>query len=143
MADQNEDSKPGVQQNPVIEKNVNRYLGASILVFLSVLAVVVLVATAIAAFETIIRDVPRLWQPADEYNSLQRVIESILLVAIAAELALLLLFHRTSAAVEVVIFIIARKMVNPTISSFDLLAGALALAGLIVVRHYYLTGEEN
>jgi hypothetical protein len=58
-------------------------------------------------------------------------------------LGLLLLFHRTSAAVEVVIFIIARKMVNPTISALDLLLGAAALAGLIIVRFYYLPGETK
>jgi len=36
-----------------------------------------------------------------------------LLVAIAAELALLFLFHRTSAVIEVLVFVIARKMVTP------------------------------
>jgi hypothetical protein len=143
LADHEEKKETGVRQNPVIEQSVNRYLGSAILVFLSALAVVVLAAAAITAFDTIVRDFPKLWQPTDEYNSLQRIIENILLVAIAAELALLLLFHRPSAAVEVVIFIIARKMVNPTISSFDLLAGALALAGLIVVRFYYLKGDES
>jgi hypothetical protein len=49
-------------------------------------------------------------------------------VAIAAELALLFLFHRTSAAREVLIFIIARKMVTPGLSGLELLAGIAALA---------------
>jgi hypothetical protein len=132
-----------VRHNPILERFVNRYLGNAILLFLSALSVIVVAAAAITAYETIVRDFPLLWQPTNEYDSLQRIIENILLVAIAAELGLLLLFHRTSAAVEIVIFIIARKMVNPTISSLDLLAGALALAGLIVVRHYYLSNENK
>ncbi|HEY7183812.1 MAG TPA: hypothetical protein VIC84_20440 [Blastocatellia bacterium] len=139
---QNEDDLPPAQ-HPDIERPINRYFGRGILLFLASLSVVMLVAAAIAALDTVIREFPRLWQPTDEYAALQRIIENILLVAIAAELALLLLSHRTSAAVEVVIFIIARKMVNPTISAVDLLLGAAALAGLIVVRHYYLAGETR
>jgi len=111
--------------------------------FLSGLSVVVLAAAAIAAFDTVVRDFPKLWQSSDEYSALQRIVENILLVAITAELGLLLLFHRTTAAVEVVIFIIARKMVNPMVSALDLLLGASALAGLIVVRFYYLRGEAK
>jgi len=135
--------EPEVKQHPAIERSVNTYLGNTILLFLSALSVLVLVAAAIAAFDTVVRDFPKLWQGIDEYSALQRIVENILLVAITAELALLLLFHRTSAAVEVVIFIIARKMVNPMISALDLLLGAAALAGLIAVRFYYLRGEPK
>jgi hypothetical protein len=34
-------------------------------------------------------------------------------------------------------------MVNPTISALDLLLGATALAGLIIVRFYYLSSESK
>ena len=141
--DRRDDDESGVKQHPVIERSINTYLGNTILLFLSALSVVVLVAAAIAAFDTVVRDFPKLWQNTDEYSALQRIVENILLVAITAELGLLLLFHRTSAAVEVVIFIIARKMVNPMISALDLLLGAAALAGLIIVRFYYLRGEPK
>ena len=143
MADQKNLHDPAVKQHPIIEESLNRYLGRTILLFLSALSLVVLVAAAITAFDTVVRDFPRLWQPTDEYSALQRIIENILLVAITAELALLLLFHKTAAAVEVVIFIIARKMVNPTISALDLVLGATALAGLIIVRFYYLPNESK
>jgi hypothetical protein len=84
-----------------------------------------------------------LWRQASEYDALYQIIQSILLVAIAAELALLLLFHRTSAAIEVLIFVIARKMVTPGLSGFELLLGAVALGGLIVVRFYYIAGRRD
>ena len=142
MADR-ANKNPAVEQHPVIERSLNKYLGQTILLFLSALSLLVLVAAAITAFDTIVRDFPRLWQPTDEYSALQHIIENILLVAISAELSLLLLFHKTAAAVEVVIFIIARKMVNPTISALDLLLGAAALAGLIIVRFYYLPSEPK
>lgn len=142
-SDRKDEDESEVKQHPVIERSINTYLGNTILLFLSGLSVVVLVAAAVAAFDTVVRDFPKLWQNIDEYSVLQRIVENILLVAITAELGLLLLFHRTTAAVEVVIFIIARKMVNPMISALDLLLGAAALAGLIVVRFYYLRGEAK
>ena len=125
------------------ESFLDRHLGNGVHLFLSLLAILILVAAAIATVEIVIRDFPMLWRQASEYDALHQIIQSILLVAIAAELALLLLFHRTSAAIEVLIFVIARKMVTPGISGFELLLGTAALAGLIVVRFYYLTGRRN
>jgi hypothetical protein len=61
------------------------------------------------------------------------LIEDILLIAIAAELALSLPFHRATAAVEAVILIFARRMVAPNIASLDSLLGAAGFAGLIIV----------
>lgn len=126
-----------------VERLFDRYLGNSIHVFLSVLALLILCAALITTYDTVVRGFPRLWQPVNEYSALQQIIENILLIAIAAELGLLLLFHRTSAAVEVVVFIIARKMVTPGVSSLDLLLGAAALAGLIIVRFYYIPGRPK
>ena len=66
-----------------------------------------------------------------------------LLIGIAAELALLLLFHRTSAAIEVIVFVIARKLIEPESTSVDVILGCAALAGLVIVRHYYLPGRAK
>ena len=125
------------------ETFLDRHLGNGIHLFLSLLAILILIAAVIATVEIVIRDFPLLWRQASEYDALYRIIQNILLVAIAAELALLLLFHRTSAAVEVLIFVIARKMVTPGLSSFELLLGTAALAGLIVVRFYYVPGKRG
>jgi hypothetical protein len=80
-----------------------------------------------------------------EVRSPDRIWEGghVLLVAIAAELALLFLFHRTSAAVEVLIFVIARKMVAPGISGVELLAGVAALAALVAIRFYFIPRTEG
>lgn len=94
MVNQKEKDETGVKQNPKIERSINAYLGNTVLLFLALLSIVVLVAAAITAFDTVVRDFPKLWQPMDEYSALQGIIENILLVAIAAELSLLLLFHK-------------------------------------------------
>ena len=125
------------------ESFLDRHLGNAVHLFLSLLAILILGAAAIATVEIVIRDFPQLWRQANEYDAMHQIIQNILLVAIAGELALLLLFHRTSAAIEVLIFVIARKMVTPGISGFELLLGTAALAGLIVVRYYYFTRSRD
>lgn len=135
-------SKAGGEETP-FERVINRYVGDAIHLFLSLMAVVVLVASALAAYDTIVRDIPQLLAPTDAYKVLQRIIENILLIAIACELGLLLLLHRTSAAVEVIIFIIARKIIDPEVTSLDVLLGVAALAGLLVVRYYFVPGSRK
>lgn len=125
------------------ESFLDRHLGNGIHLFLSLLAILILAAALIATFQIVVRDFPPLWRQASEYDALYKIIQNILLVAIASELALLLLFHRTSAAIEVLIFVIARKMVTPGLSSFELLVGTAAFAALIVVRFYYLNGGRK
>ncbi len=143
MSDRKAQNEVGIGEEPPIERVLNRYGGDLIHLFLTLLALVILAAAAVAAFETVVREFPKLWQPTDEYKALQHIIENILLVAIAAELGLLLLYHRTSAAVEVIIFVIARKIVAPDITAVELLLSVAALAGLLVVRFYFLPGKPK
>jgi uncharacterized membrane protein (DUF373 family) len=135
------DARTGSETAP--ERFLDRYLGNTVHLFLSFLAILILVAAGIATIEIILRDFPMLWRHPSEYDALHQIIQNVLLVAIAAELALLFLFHRTSAAIEVLIFIIARKMVVAGISGFDLLAGVAALAGLVVVRFYFVPTKDH
>jgi len=128
----------GEHEHTKIEQLFDVYISNGIHVFLSLLAALVFVAAVIATFDVIVRDFPKLWHPANEYDVLHTVLQKVLLVAITAELGLLLLYHRTTAAVEVVIFVIARRLVAAEITGLDLLLGAVALAGLIVIRFYYL-----
>lgn len=125
------------------ERFLDRHLGNAVHLFLSCLAILILIVAAIGTVVIIIRDVPMLWRQTSEYDALHQIIQDVLLVAIAAELALLFLFHRTSAAVEVLIFVIARKMVIAGISGLDLLAGVAALAGLVAIRFYFIAPKEQ
>lgn len=143
MGERQDKTETGVGEETKVERVFNRYVGDAIHIFLSVLAVVILAAAAIAAFEMLRTDIPKLWQPAGGYKELQQVISNILLIAIAAELGLLLLFHRTSAAVEVIIFVIARKIVSPDTSAVELLLSIVALSGLLIVRFYFLPGKPK
>lgn len=143
MGESREQTDSGTGEVTPAEQILNRYVGNTIHMFLSVLAVLLLIAAAIMTFEMVVRDFPKLWQPTDEYKALQLIVSDILLIAIAAELGLLLLYHRTSAAVEVIIFVIARKTVSPDTSALELLMSVAALVGLLVARFYYLPGKPK
>jgi hypothetical protein len=126
-----------------LESAINHFGGKSIHLLLSVLALIVMAAALIGAGEMIFTGFPRLWSGGNEYQNLHQFLQDILLVAIAGELALLLLFHRTSAAIEVVLFVIARRMVATDVTALDLLLGSLALAVLLAVRFYFLPGKPT
>ena len=144
MAERLKADEVGTGEETRVERAVGNYLGVAIHLFLSALAVLLLIAAGIAAFDTVVRDFPALISPAaDEYVALQKIIENLLLIAIAAEFAFLLLFHRISAAVEVMVFVIARKTVNHDITALDLLLCTAAIAGLIVLRFYYVPGKTT
>jgi hypothetical protein len=129
---------------PALEVFLDRYVGNGIHLFLSLLAIVIVVAAAIALVDVLIRDFPQLWQrTGNEYDVLHHVIQSILLVAIAGELGLLLLFHRAGAAIEVIIFVVARKMVTPDISGVELLLGSASLIGLVAARRYFIREKKD
>ena len=142
--DEPDEKETGTGEETAVETTISNGIAVVVHLFLSALAVVLLVAAAIAAYDTVVNEFPKLLQrPQNEYAVLQQIIANILLVAIAAEFALLLLFHRMSAAVEVVVFVVARKTVQPDISALDLLLCAAAIAGLIVIRYYYLPGKTT
>jgi hypothetical protein len=126
-----------------LESRLNRSVGNYVHLFLSVLAVVVVLAALVGAAEMVYHGFPRLWSGDNEYRTLHQLLQDILLVAIAGELALLLLFHRTSAAIEVVLFVIARRMVATDVTALDLLLGSVALAVLLAVRFYFLPGKPR
>lgn len=125
------------------ESRLNHIVGNYVHLFLSVLAVVVLAGALVAAIEMIYYGFPSLWHGNNEYQNLHQLLQNMLLVAIAGELALLLLFHRTSAAIEVVLFVIARRLVATDVTALDLLVGSLALAVLVAVRVYFLPGRPK
>jgi hypothetical protein len=121
------------------ERALNVWASNAIHVFLSLLAVTALAAAAIASVHMVARDIPALWRATgDTAQLLHGFVQDLLMLGIAAELALLLLFHRASAAVEVLLFVIARRLVGEQVNALELLLGSLALSSLIVVRFFFI-----
>lgn len=134
----------GTGEESAVEKLISNYLAIIIHLFLSTLAVLLLLAAILGSYDTVVRDFPRLWfRQEDEYGVLLRIIENLLLIAIAAEFALLLLFRRLSAVVEVLVFVLARKTIHPDITAFDLAICGVSIACLIILRFHYLPGKTT
>lgn len=144
MAEEKNETDIGTGEETHAETVVSTHMATLIHMFLSALAFLLLVTAAITTVDTIIRDFPQLLRPpTDQYGALQRIIENLLLIAITAEFGLLLLFRRLSAAVEVVVFVLARKTINPEIHAYEVLLCAVGIGALIIVRFYYLPGKTT
>lgn len=137
------EDETGTGEESKIELAISNWMSSGIHLLLSLLALLLVAAAMIAAYDTVVRGFPLLWRPHDEYAALQNIVQSLLLVAIAIEFSLLLIFRRMSAVVEVVVFVLARKAVNPDIKAYELVLCAFAIAGLIVLRFYFLPGKTT
>ena len=143
MAVDSQTIKDASTEGTPLERYVNSHIGNFIHLFLTVLAILVMAAACVALVQIVHLGFAQLWRASDEYKTLHELLQNILLLAIAGELGLLLLFHRASAAVEVVMFVIARRMVATDVTAFDLLMGSLALATLMAVRFYFVPGKPK
>src|SRR5689334_124810 len=94
MAVESQTMENATKEGTPLERYVNSHVGNFIHMFLSVLAVLVMAAACIALFQIVHYGFPQLWHAPNEYQTLHQLLQSILLLAIAGELALLLLFHR-------------------------------------------------
>jgi len=144
MANEPDEEETGTGEESASELVIGNFLAKVIHLFLAVLAVLLIAASAIATYDTVIRDFPSLWaDPQNEYVVLLRLIEHLLLIAIAVEFALLLVFRRMSAVVEVVVFVLARKTINPDNGAVELILCAAGIAGLVVLQYYFLPGRTK
>jgi len=72
----------------------------------------------------------------DFYQAFEGLLSNILLIIIGVELAILLIRRSPESLVEVMFFVVARKMLILSHSQWDLLIGVVAIAGLFGVRKY-------
>jgi hypothetical protein len=69
-------------------------------------------------------------------TSFEEVLSDILLLVVGVELALMLVRRTPDSLIEVMFFVVARKMLIKADTFWDLLIGVAALAGLFAIRKY-------
>ncbi len=69
-------------------------------------------------------------------SSFEEILSDILLLVVGIELALMLVRRTPEALIEVMFFVVARKMLITSHSFWDLILGVAALAGLFAIRRY-------
>lgn len=74
------------------------------------------------------------WSTTATYYEL---INRVLAIIIGLELVRMLISHSIAAVLELLAFVIARKMLKPDLESIDVVAGVLAFISLMAARHYF------
>ncbi len=62
----------------------------------------------------------------------------VLMLVIGIELARTLLTHDLGAILELLAFVVARKILKPDVTAMDILLSVMAFVGLLVARKYFL-----
>ncbi|MEE8483158.1 MAG: hypothetical protein V3S46_01060 [Nitrospinota bacterium] len=66
------------------------------------------------------------------------ILSDLLLLVVAVEFAMMLIYHRIEYIVEIMVFVVARRMLLETGGMIDILGGVAAFAGLFAVRKYIM-----
>ncbi|HMP89227.1 MAG TPA: hypothetical protein PJ991_03450 [Kiritimatiellia bacterium] len=110
--------------------------------FERLLAVAIIIGVVIFGIVSILVLVDMDWRDSDTFYEM---IYRVLLMVIAAELARLLVTHDLNAILELLAFVVARKMLKPDITSVDILLSVLAFSGLLAAKRFLLDrlGEDK
>lgn len=123
-----------------IRRRINKSYRITLKVSEWILAFMVLTASAIYALESIRVMSSMDWSLNGTYYEL---IYRILLIVIGVELIKMLITHSLEAVLELIAFVIARKMLKPELDSIDLAISVLSFVALLAARHYILHANKH
>ena len=116
--------------NPITRWTIFLATGLERFLAFAILAGIVIYAY-ISAIEMLAMD----WTSLETFYDF---IYRVLALVIAVELIRTLVTHNLTAILELIAFVVARKMLKPDISSMDILLCSLAFVSLLVVYKYLL-----
>ena len=76
-------------------------------------------------------------------GTIENVFSDILLIVVGIELAIMLVRRRPEDLVDIIFFVIARKMLIRTGGFYELLIGVVALAGVFAIRKYLMCRPQS
>jgi len=79
------------------------------------------------------------WSSVETFYEL---IFRVLLLVISVELIRTLVTHDLMAILELLAFVVARKMLKPELTTIDILLGVASFAGLLAARRFLLLGGK-
>ena len=98
-------------------------------------ALAILIGVIVFAFQSTFVLIEMDWRSLDTFYEL---IYRILLVVIGVELIRTLVTHDLAAILELLAFVVARKLLKPDLTALDILLGAGAFVGLLAARRFLL-----
>lgn len=117
-----------------MHQNIDRLWKMSITVLEKLVAMVVIVGVIGYAAHSVVVLLSLDWSLTETYYEL---INRVLAIIIGLELVRMLVSHSIAAVLELLAFVIARKMLKPELESIDIMAGVLAFVALMAARHYF------
>ena len=94
----------------------------------------------------LLREIPHFSESMAEEGiqlALQELLSDILLLVVGVELAIMLVRRTPESLVEVIFFVIARKMLIKTDEFYEILMGVVTIAILFAVRKYLIEKERS
>lgn len=113
---------------------IDRFWKVGITVLEKFVAFAVLIGVIAYAVHSVLALSAMDWAVTDTYYDL---INRVLAVIIGLELIRMLVSHSIAAVLELLAFVIARKMLKPDLDSIDVAAGVLAFVALMAARHFF------
>ncbi|WP_017470459.1 phosphate-starvation-inducible PsiE family protein [Amphibacillus jilinensis] len=117
-----------------LHKLTNR-VGAAIMAIEVFLAMLIIIAVLISGVALVISVVQQgsLTHLLD-YDNFQSLLSYLLMLIIGLELALMLIKHKPSNVIDVMIYAIARKMLIYSTATIEMLVGVIALGILFIIK---------
>jgi len=104
------------------------------------LAIVVTVAVILYILNNIPYFLQADWQSKDVFYEL---IYRILLITIGLELARMLVTHHFTSIIELLAFVVARKMLVPNLTSLDVFLGVVSFVIIVITYRYFIRPFEK
>ncbi len=131
-------------KNIFTKKSVENVVEAVAYVLQMVIAVLVAIGLVIGIID-LTRYFASLYSVStgQSYELFQNFLAYALLLIIGVELILLVLYRSTRQVLELILFVIARKMLIYSHTMLDLVLGTLALAFVFAIQRYLVLKEED
>jgi len=104
------------------------------------LALLILAGIIVYSYESAIQMLAMDWGSIETFYDF---IYRILLVVIAVELIRTLVTHNLTAVLELIAFVVARKMLKPEITSMDILLCAFGFVALLAASKFFLPSPAS
>lgn len=117
-----------------MHQRIDRLWRSAITILEKFVALAVVLGVVMYSIQSIVVLAGMDWALTETYYEL---INRVLAIIIGLELVRMLISHSIAAVLELLAFVIARKMLKPDLESVDVMAGVLAFVALMAARHYF------
>lgn len=121
-------------------KSISKVFRYLLNTFEVILALVIFFGAVIFAYNSLVYFMVVDWKQAE---SIYELIYRVFLIAISLELIRTLILHDLKTILELLAFVVARKMLKPDLSALDIFLSVLSFAVLLLCSRYLFENQKN